>query len=153
MGYRRRWPISFSPSQYPSLVTKQQIMRALVIDDDPAILRLISLILSKLGFEVSQAGNGLEGLEQLANLGPPNVILVDMYMPEMNGLEFVTAVRSNSVYTDLPIIMVSTEVEMAQMALTFDAGVNEYIMKPFDPIMIQEKLQMVGLGALTHGPF
>jgi two-component system, chemotaxis family, chemotaxis protein CheY len=128
-------------------------MRALVVDDDPTILRLISSILKKLGFEVSQAGDGREGLEQLAKLGPPNVILVDLYMPEMNGLEFVTAVRSNSVYTDLPIIMVTTEVEMEQMALTFDAGVNEYIMKPFEPIMIQEKLQMVGFGALAHGPF
>jgi PleD family two-component response regulator len=49
--------------------------------------------------------------------------------------------------------MVTTEVEMAQMALTFDAGVNEYIMKPFEPIMIQEKLQMVGFGAMAHGPF
>lgn len=142
-----------SPSQYPPLVTKLQMMRALVVDDDPAIRRLISSILKNLGFEVSQAGNGLEGLEQLAKLGPPNVILVDLYMPEMNGLEFVTAVRSNSVYTDLPIIMVTTEVEMAQMELTFYAGVNEYIMKPFEPIMIQEKLQMVGFGALAHGPF
>jgi two-component system chemotaxis response regulator CheY len=114
---------------------------------------LISSILENLGFEVSQAGNGLEGLEQLAKLGPPNVILVDLYMPEMNGLEFVTAVRSNSVYTDLPIIMVSTEVEMAHLQLNFNAGVNEYIMKPFDPIMIQEKLQMVGFGALVNGPF
>ncbi len=140
-------------SQYSQLVKKLQIMRALVIDDDPAILRMISSILKSLGFEVSQACNGLEGLEQLAKLGPPNVVLVDWYMPEMSGLEFVTAVRSNSVYTDLPIIMVTTELEMSQLALTFDAGVNEYIMKPFDPIMIQEKLQMVGVGALAHGPF
>ncbi|XZE19557.1 response regulator [Pirellulaceae bacterium SH449] len=128
-------------------------MRALVVDDDPAILRLISSIIKNLGFEVSQAGNGLEGLEQLAKLGPPNVILVDLYMPEMNGLDFVKAVRSNPIYSDLPIIMVTTEVEMAQMALTFDAGVNEYIMKPFEPIMIQEKLQLVGFGALAYSPF
>ena len=122
-------------------------MRALVVDDDPTILRMISAILKSLGYEVSLAGNGLEGLEQLAKLGAPDVVLVDWNMPEMNGLEFVKAVRSNSVYTDLPLIMVTTELEMTQLALTFDAGVNEYIMKPFDPIMIQEKLQMVGVGA------
>lgn len=58
----------------------------------------------------------------------------------LNGLDFVKAVRSNSVYADLPIILVTTELEMAQLALTFVAGVDEYIMKPFDPIMIQEKL-------------
>lgn len=128
-------------------------MRALVVDDDPAILRLISSILKKMGFEVSQAVEGREGLEHLAKLGPPNVILVDLYMPEMNGLEFVKVVRSNPVYTDTPIIMVTTELEMSQMELTFNAGVNEYIMKPFEPIMIQEKLQMVGFGALSHRTF
>ena len=122
-------------------------MRALVIDDDPAILRMISSILKGLGYEVSLASNGLEGLEQLTKLGAPDVVLVDWNMPEMNGLEFVKAVRSNSVYADLPLIMVTTELEMPQLALTFDAGVNEYIMKPFDPIMIQEKLQMVGVNA------
>lgn len=119
-------------------------MRALVIDDDQAILRMISSILRGWGYEVSQACNGLEGLEQLTKLGAPDVVLVDWNMPEMNGLEFVKAVRSNSVYSDLPLIMVTTELEMTQMAITFDAGVNEYIMKPFAPIMIQEKLQMVG---------
>ena len=122
-------------------------MRALVIDDDPTILRMISSILKGLGYEVSLASNGLEGLEQLTKLGAPDVVLVDWNMPEMNGLEFVKTVRSNSVYADLPLIMVTTELEMPQLALTFDAGVNEYIMKPFDPIMIQEKLQMVGVGA------
>ena len=122
-------------------------MRALVIDDDPAILRMISSILKGLGYEVSLASNGLEGLEQLTKLGAPDVVLVDWNMPEMNGLEFVKAVRSNSVYADLPLIMVTTELEMPQLALTFDAGVIEYIMKPFDPIMIQEKLQMVGVNA------
>ena len=122
-------------------------MRALVIDDDQAILRMVSSILKGLGYEVSLASNGLEGLEQLSKLGAPDVVLVDWNMPEMNGLEFVKAVRSNSVYADLPLIMVTTELEMPQLALTFDAGVNEYIMKPFDPIMIQEKLQMVGVGA------
>lgn len=122
-------------------------MRALAIDDDQAILRMISSILKGLGYEVSQACNGLEGLEQLTKLGAPDVVLVDWNMPEMNGLEFVKAVRSNSAYADLPLIMVTTEIEMTQLALTFDAGVNEYIMKPFNPVMIQEKLQMVGVVA------
>ncbi len=121
-------------------------MRALVIDDDPTILRMMSTILNTLGYEVSNASNGFEGLEKLKKLGAPNVILVDWNMPGMNGLEFVKAVRANSVYADLPLIMVTTELEMSQLALTFDAGVNEYIMKPFEPVMIQEKLQLAGVG-------
>ncbi len=126
-------------------------MRALVIDDDPSIVRMMSHMLKSLGYEVSQACNGLEGLEQLTKLGVPDVVLVDWNMPEMNGLEFVKAVRSKSVYDDLPLIMVTTELEMPQLALTYEAGVNEYIMKPFELVMIQEKLQMVGVGALAYG--
>lgn len=122
-------------------------MRALVIDDDPAILLIIASILKGLGYEVTTASDGREGLERLTESGSPDVVLVDWNMPCMNGLEFVKSVRSNSDYHDLPIIMVTTELEMSQLALTFDAGVSEYIMKPFAPIMIQEKLQMVGLVA------
>ena len=120
-------------------------MRALVIDDDPAILLIIASILKGLGYEVTTASDGREGLERLTESGSPDVVLVDWNMPCMNGLEFVKSVRSNSDYHDLPIVMVTTELEMSQLALTFDAGVSEYIMKPFSPIMIQEKLQMVGL--------
>lgn len=122
-------------------------MRALVIDDDPAMLLIISSILTGLGYEVTTASDGQGGLERLTELGSPDVVLVDWNMPVMNGLEFVKSVRSNSNYHDLPIIMVTTELEMSQLALTFDAGVSEYIMKPFAPIMIQEKLQMVGVVA------
>jgi two-component system, chemotaxis family, chemotaxis protein CheY len=122
-------------------------MRALVIDDDPAILLIISSILTGLGYEVTTASDGQDGLKRLTESGSPDVVLVDWNMPVMNGLEFIKSVRSNSSYDNLPIIMVTTELEMSQLALTFDAGVSEYIMKPFAPIMIQEKLQMVGVVA------
>lgn len=120
-------------------------MRALILDDDPSIVRLISKVLARLGYEVSYGSNGIDGLNQLQNCGAPDVIFVDWKMPSMNGLEFVKAVRSESTYEGVPMIMVTTELEMPQLALCFEAGVNEYIMKPFDPIMIQEKLQMVGV--------
>ncbi len=122
-------------------------MRALVIDDDPAILLIVSAILTGLGYEVNTASDGQDGLKCLTESGAPDVVLVDWNMPVMNGLEFIKSVRSNPNYHDLPIIMVTTELEMSQLALTFDAGVSEYIMKPFAPIMIQEKLQMVGVVA------
>ncbi|MCY2983312.1 MAG: response regulator [Planctomycetota bacterium] len=123
-------------------------MRALVIDDDPEILLIISSILTRFGYEVITASDGQEGLDRLTEFGPPDVILVDWIMPVMNGLEFVKFVRKKPMFDGLPIIMVTTELEMSQLALTFDAGVSEYIMKPFEPIMIQEKLKMVGVVAL-----
>lgn len=122
-------------------------MRVLVVDDSRAIRRIIGEIMKQLGFEVSEAGNGLEALQRLDELGAPDIVLVDWNMPEMNGLDFIKAVRANPNYADLPLMMVTTETEMERMALAFMAGVNEYVMKPFDKATILDKLQLLGIGA------
>lgn len=122
-------------------------MRVLVVDDSRAIRRIIGEIMKQLGFEVSEAGNGVEALQRLEELGAPDLVLVDWNMPEMNGLDFIKAVRANPAYSDLPMMMVTTETEMERMALAFMAGVNEYVMKPFDKATILDKLQLLGIGA------
>ncbi len=122
-------------------------MRVLVVDDSRAIRRIIGEIMKQLGFEVSEAGNGVEALQRLEELGAPDLVLVDWNMPEMNGLDFIKAVRANPAYSDLPLMMVTTETEMERMALAFMAGVNEYVMKPFDKATILDKLQLLGIGA------
>jgi two-component system, chemotaxis family, chemotaxis protein CheY len=121
-------------------------MRALIIDDSRATRRVIGEYLRELEFEVIEAGNGIQGLTILKEQGVPDVVLVDWNMPEMNGLEFIKAVRADKANRDLPIIMVTTETEMERMALAFMAGVNEYIMKPFDRNMIHDKLAILGVG-------
>lgn len=121
-------------------------MRVLVVDDSRAIRRIIGEIMKQIGFEVSEAGNGLEALQRLEELGAPDLVLVDWNMPEMNGLDFIKAVRANPNYSDLPLMMVTTETEMERMALAFMAGVNEYVMKPFDKATILDKLQLLGIG-------
>ena len=102
--------------------------------------------MKSLGFEVTEATNGLEALQRLEELGPPDICFVDWNMPEMNGLEFIKAVRAKKEYFDLPLMMITTETEMEGMALAFMAGVNEYVMKPFDREMIVEKLNILGIG-------
>lgn len=121
-------------------------MRVLVVDDSRAIRRIVSDIMKQLNFEVTEAGNGLEALDKLQQYGAPDIVLVDWNMPEMNGLEFIKAVRANPIYSDLPLMMVTTETEMERMALAFMAGVNEYVMKPFDKQTIHDKLQLLGIG-------
>ncbi len=128
------------------LYESSEVMKALIIDDSRATRRVISEYLRELDFEVNEAGDGLQGLASLKAQGLPDVILVDWNMPEMNGLEFIRAVRADKANRDLPIIMVTTETEMERMALAFMAGVNEYIMKPFDRGMIQDKLAILGIG-------
>jgi two-component system, chemotaxis family, chemotaxis protein CheY len=122
-------------------------MRVLVVDDSRAIRRIIAEIMKQLGFEVSEAGNGIEALQRLEELGAPDLVLVDWNMPQMNGLDFIKAVRANPSYSDLPLMMVTTETEMERMSLAYMAGVNEYVMKPFDKATILDKLQLLGIGA------
>jgi two-component system chemotaxis response regulator CheY len=121
-------------------------VRALVIDDSRAVRRIIGSMMKELGYEVLEAGHGLEGLAQLELHGAPEIILVDWNMPEMNGLEFIKAVRAKSEYDSVPMMMVTTETEMEKMAQAFIAGVNEYVMKPFDKTIIEEKLAILGVG-------
>ncbi len=120
-------------------------MKALVIDDSKAMRIILKQILQSLGGTVEEAANGKEGLEKLKMIGNPDVVLVDWNMPEMNGLDFVRAVRANPVYRTLPLMMVTTETESAQMGKALAAGANEYVMKPFTKDVISEKLKILGI--------
>ena len=120
-------------------------MQALIVDDSRTTRRLISDIMQSLNFDVVQACDGSEALQRLSELGTVDVVLVDWNMPVMNGLEFVKAVRSNLAFNDVPLLMVTTKTEMDQMAIAFMAGVNEYLMKPFDAEMVRDKLAWIGI--------
>src|SRR2546423_12834075 len=102
-------------------------------------------MLRGLGFEVLDAGNGCEGLERLEQGGMPDVVLLDWNMPEMNGYEFLCAVRAEQKYQQVPIMMVTTETEAEQITTALAAGANEYVMKPFTKDVIAEKLRILGL--------
>lgn len=120
-------------------------MRALVVDDSAVIRTVLTRILAGLGFEVVSAVNGKEALEKLEVVKRPDLTLVDWNMPEMNGYEFIRAVRSDARWRDMPIMMVTTETEMEQVVRALAAGANEYLMKPFTPEMVQEKLAILGI--------
>ena len=120
-------------------------MRALVIDDSRAIRLILGKIVKEIGFDVLEAGNGLEALEQLKKSENIDLALVDWNMPEMNGYEFVCAVRKDPQYDDLLMMMVTTETEMSQVIKALEAGANEYLMKPFTKEMILDKLSVMGL--------
>jgi two-component system chemotaxis response regulator CheY len=121
-------------------------MRAMVVDDSRAMRSLLRNLLKSTGLEVvAEAGNGKEALEQLKAAGTVDVALVDWNMPEMNGFEFVQAVRADSTWAAVRIIMVTTESEIEKMTKALEAGANEYIMKPFTKDAIKDKLQLLGV--------
>jgi len=122
-------------------------VHALIIDDSRAMRAILKRILTKLDFKISEAANGLEGLERLAENSDIAICLVDWNMPEMNGYEFVKAVRSDKSNSDIWLMMVTTETEMSRVVKAMAAGANEYVMKPFTDDVIIEKLHLLGLVA------
>jgi two-component system chemotaxis response regulator CheY len=120
-------------------------VRALVVDDSRAIRSIIGKAVKELGFEVHEAGNGVEALNRLAEIGKVELMLVDWNMPEMNGFDFLVAARQKPDWKDSVIMMVTTETEMSQMQRALEAGANEYVMKPFTVDILRAKLQLVGL--------
>jgi two-component system chemotaxis response regulator CheY len=122
-------------------------MRALVIDDSGAMRAILGRILREIGFEVAEAAHGREGLARLRELGVPDLVLVDWKMPEMDGLEFVQAVRADRSLAQVRLLMVSTETEASQVARALAAGADEYVMKPFTKDSIVGKLELLGLAA------
>jgi len=120
-------------------------VRALIIDDSKAMRSILGRILRRLGFEIVEAANGREALERLQAIGKIDLALVDWNMPEMNGFEFVRAVRAKQMYDGVLLMMVTTETEMENVVRALAAGANEYVMKPFTPEVILEKLRVFGM--------
>ncbi len=120
-------------------------MRALVIDDSKAIRAIIGKHLRGLGFEVFEADNGIDALVELKKMGGADLCLLDWNMPEMDGFEFLRRLRADDEFSEIRVMMVTTESEMSQVAKALEAGANEYLMKPFTKEALLEKLVLLGL--------
>lgn len=121
-------------------------MRALVVDDSRAMRSILTRILNNAGFEeVSHAGDGEEALAVLKSEPLPDVALVDWNMPVMDGLAFVSACRATPEYRGITLMMVTTESEQGQIVRALAAGAHEYVIKPFTPDAIVDKLALLGL--------
>jgi len=119
-------------------------MRALIVDDSRFVRGYLRGLLEEKGIECEEAGDGQAGMDQL-NAGVPfDLALVDWNMPVMNGLEMLQKMRAEG-YSDVKVMMVTTEAENDFILRALDAGADEYLMKPFDDEALTEKLAMLGL--------
>ena len=120
-------------------------MRALVIDDSRTMRRIVAGILAPLGFEIVEAAHGREALDALEAGLEVELACIDWNMPVLDGLGFVAAVRRDRRWRDVTLMMVTTESEQAQIVRALAAGAHEYLIKPFTPDAIRDKLQLLGL--------
>ena len=101
--------------------------------------------LRELGFETAEAADGRQALEQLYSGEQFGLALVDWNMPVMDGYEFLRTVRANALLGDIRIMMVTTQISMANVRQALAAGADEYLMKPFTKELLLEKLALLGL--------
>ncbi len=111
--------------------------RILIVDDDQHITELIEVYLKNEGYEVSKAGNGVEALNSFGK-SQPDLIILDIMMPEMDGLSFCTQVRKSS---QVPILMVSAKVEDMDKIVGLMTGADDYMSKPFNPLELTARVK------------
>jgi two-component system, chemotaxis family, chemotaxis protein CheY len=116
-------------------------MRVLVVDDSSTMRRIIINTLKKIGCDdTCEAGDGLEALKSLADT-PADMVVTDWNMPEMTGPEFVRALRAMPDLAKIPVLMVTTQAAKEDVIVALKAGVNDYLVKPFTPDALKDKLQ------------
>jgi len=106
--------------------------KVLLVDDDLDTLRLVGLMLQRQGYEILQASNGLQALELAVNESP-DLILLDVMMPDMDGYEVARRLRANPATTHLPIIMFTAKAQVDDKVMGFEAGADGYLTKPTQP--------------------
>ena len=111
----------------------------LLVDDDPVILKLLQVNFEMEGYKVSCANDGVEGLEK-ARAERPDIVLLDIMMPRMDGLEVTKALKGDPETKDIPIILLSAKAQASDIQAGKDMGADDYLTKPFDPLELLERV-------------
>jgi len=116
--------------------------KILVVDDEPNVIRSLTFVLEKEGYDVSSATNG-EGAMAKIQESKPNLMLLDVMMPKKNGYEVCKEVKSNPSLSDIHIIMLTAKGQQADREKGLNAGANEFMTKPFSLKMIVGKVKEI----------
>jgi DNA-binding response OmpR family regulator len=117
-------------------------LSVLVVDDDPVILRLLQVNFELEGISVATAVDGEEGLKMVQS-DPPDLVISDIMMPKVNGLELLAALRSAPDTAAMPIILLSAKAQVADVQRGLELGADDYVTKPFDPLELIDRVYKV----------
>jgi len=120
-------------------------MKILIVDDSSTMRRIIGNVVQQLGFSKDDFDEAEDGVVAWAMLqkGQYDIVLTDWNMPNMNGLDLVKNIRGGGAHQKTPIIMITTEGGKMEVITALKAGVNNYIVKPFNAAILKEKLDGV----------
>ena len=118
-------------------------MKVLIVDDMSTMRRIIKNIFKQLGFtNMDEAENGQQALEKL-RAQPFGFVVSDCNMPVMSGIDLLRSIRADTALKDLPVLMVTAEAQKEQLMEAVQAGVSNYIVKPFTAETLQEKIDKI----------
>jgi DNA-binding response OmpR family regulator len=116
--------------------------RVLIVDDDPDIRALVTYRLSASGYEVISAGDGEAGLAA-AREHAPDLVLADMMMPRLTGVEMCTRMRAEPAIAAIPVVLLTARTDDVAMRSGSEAGIDEYITKPFSPRELAARVEEI----------
>lgn len=114
----------------------------LIADDDRDILELVAFRLERAGCETVVAGDGEEAL-RLAGERQPDVVILDVMMPKMDGYEVTQALRADQATREIPVILLTARAQESDVSRGFEAGVDDYVRKPFSPQELTARVQAI----------
>jgi DNA-binding response OmpR family regulator len=118
----------------------RKVRRVVVADDDPDIVDILTFNLTTAGYEVTTAADGVEALE-LVRAAPPDLVVLDIMMPRMDGLEALAALKADEATKEIPVVMLTAKTSDTDQWAGWEAGADYYITKPFD---LDELLRFIG---------
>ena len=116
--------------------------KVLLVDDDPVILKLLQVNFEMEGYTVLTANDGVEGLEK-ARAERPDVVILDIMMPRMDGLEVTRELKGDDSTKEMPILLLSAKAQASDIQLGRDVGADDYLTKPFDPLELLERVSEI----------
>ena len=119
------------------------VKHILIVDDSKTVRNLVAFIMKREGFRVTMAEDGMDGLEKLFSATDLDLIISDINMPRMDGFTFIKNVREQEAFRDIPIIVLSTEGQEADIQKGIGLGANVYMVKPAQPEKLVRNVKML----------
>jgi len=126
----------------PQMKRNLEDKRILIVDDEPFILKSLSFVLTKEGFRIETATNGLEAMEKIRR-EKPDIVFLDIMMPKMNGMEVCRWIRDDPLLRNIYVIILTAKGQEMDRERGFSIGADEYMTKPFSPSSVVQRIKEI----------
>ena len=129
---------------------ESSVSRILLVQSEPVLAELTRFRLELLGYQIESATSGGDATSAIQKL-PPSLVIVDTALPDGDGIEWIAQLRAEFSPEQLPVIVFSLDPSLETVERAFHAGTNDYLITPFDPTVMEEKIEMLLAGRVARG--